>query len=172
MNRFGSLFKPLMWFMALLLAAVVAGCGGGGGGGSIAPPAAPIGLVFGDWAIVETLTTADDPRCGSPPPPGNNGLDSYHLTVTQTGNTLTVARGSDAAVAGTISGDQMTWSGNSYAEPGVTNGVTTITSASATVAAGCDSLSGTFNWTHTNPSLSCSGTTTFTGTGDGSGCGA
>ena len=27
MNRFGSFFKPLMWFMALLLAAVAAGCG-------------------------------------------------------------------------------------------------------------------------------------------------
>ena len=33
MNRFGSLLKPLMWFMALLLATLVAGCGGGGGGG-------------------------------------------------------------------------------------------------------------------------------------------
>ena len=31
MNRFGSFFKPLMWFTALLLAALVAGCGGGGG---------------------------------------------------------------------------------------------------------------------------------------------
>jgi len=34
MNRFGSLFKPLTWFMALVLAALVAGCGGGGGGGA------------------------------------------------------------------------------------------------------------------------------------------
>jgi hypothetical protein len=34
MNRFGSLFKPLMWSMALLLAAFVTGCGGGGGGGA------------------------------------------------------------------------------------------------------------------------------------------
>jgi hypothetical protein len=32
MNRFGSLFKPLMWLMALLLAAFVAGCGDGGSG--------------------------------------------------------------------------------------------------------------------------------------------
>ena len=32
MNRFGSHFKALTWFMALLLAAFVAGCGGGGGG--------------------------------------------------------------------------------------------------------------------------------------------
>ncbi|HYM98477.1 MAG TPA: hypothetical protein VET25_01945, partial [Aestuariivirgaceae bacterium] len=27
MNKFGSFFKPLMWFMALLLAGFVAGCG-------------------------------------------------------------------------------------------------------------------------------------------------
>lgn len=30
MNRFGSIFKPLMWFMASLLAALAAGCGGDG----------------------------------------------------------------------------------------------------------------------------------------------
>ena len=39
MNRFGSLFKPPLWFMALLLTAFVAGCGDGGGG--IVPPTAP-----------------------------------------------------------------------------------------------------------------------------------
>lgn len=32
MNRSGSHFKTLTWFMALLLAAFAAGCGGGGGG--------------------------------------------------------------------------------------------------------------------------------------------
>ncbi|MHB1591194.1 MAG: ice-binding family protein [Sulfuricella sp.] len=31
MNRFESVTKPLMWFMALLLVALAAGCGGGGG---------------------------------------------------------------------------------------------------------------------------------------------
>lgn len=34
MNRFESLLKPLMWFMALLLAALVAGCGAAGGDGA------------------------------------------------------------------------------------------------------------------------------------------
>jgi hypothetical protein len=34
MNRSGSFFKPLTWFVALALAALVAGCGGGGGGGA------------------------------------------------------------------------------------------------------------------------------------------
>lgn len=32
MNKFGRLYKPPMWFAALLLAALAAGCGGGGGG--------------------------------------------------------------------------------------------------------------------------------------------
>jgi hypothetical protein len=48
MNRFGILFKPLMWFMAILLAAFVAGCGsggGGGGGGSPSPSANAAGGV-------------------------------------------------------------------------------------------------------------------------------
>ena len=36
MNRFGILFKPVMWLMALLLAAFVAGCGSGGGNGETA----------------------------------------------------------------------------------------------------------------------------------------
>ena len=165
MNRFGSLFKPLMWFMAVLLAAFVAGCGGGSDGGGAPPKAAPIGLVDGAWAITEVVTTADNPVCESPP--GNNGLDSYNLTVTQTGNDLTVARGADPAVQGSISGDQMTWSGASYSELG---GTTTVNSASATVAAGCDSIAGSFNWSHVQATLSCSGTTTFTGIGDGSGC--
>lgn len=40
MNRFENLFKPLIWFMALLLATFAAGCGGGGGDGSAAAAAA------------------------------------------------------------------------------------------------------------------------------------
>ncbi|MEO8330879.1 MAG: hypothetical protein ABI479_00475, partial [Gallionella sp.] len=41
MNRFDSISKPLMWFMALLLAALVAGCGGGGGGSGTDGSATP-----------------------------------------------------------------------------------------------------------------------------------
>lgn len=48
MNRFESVTKPLMWFMALLLTALVAGCGGGsqdpilgGGGAGVVPPIVP-----------------------------------------------------------------------------------------------------------------------------------
>ena len=34
MNRFASVTRPLMWFMAFMLAALTAGCGGGSGGGA------------------------------------------------------------------------------------------------------------------------------------------
>ena len=52
MNKFGSLSKPLTWFMALLLAAIVAGCGGGGDGGKFPgafgpPTAAGVGTGVG-----------------------------------------------------------------------------------------------------------------------------
>ncbi len=47
MNRFGSLCKPLVWFMALLLAAVVAGCGDGGSGAGPAPTSAGAGTGAG-----------------------------------------------------------------------------------------------------------------------------
>jgi uncharacterized repeat protein (TIGR01451 family) len=40
MTRFGSFFKPLMWFLALLLAAFVAGCGNQSGGQGSSPSAA------------------------------------------------------------------------------------------------------------------------------------
>jgi len=56
MNRFGILFKPLMWCMAILLAAFVAGCGsgggGGGGGGSPSPSANAAGAVCTESACV------------------------------------------------------------------------------------------------------------------------
>ena len=52
MNRFGSVFKPLMWLMALVLAAFVAGCGddnssASGGGGPGNPTAAGNGTGVG-----------------------------------------------------------------------------------------------------------------------------
>jgi len=52
MNRFGSVFKPLMWFSALMLAAFVAGCGddnamGSGAAGPGIPTAAGNGTGVG-----------------------------------------------------------------------------------------------------------------------------
>ena len=83
-------------------------------------------------------------------PPGNNPLDTYTLTVAQTGNDLDRSERDRPPVAGTISGDQMTWSGNVIRKLG---GTTTINSATATVAADCNDLSGSFTWTHVQPTL-------------------
>ena len=41
MHKFGILFKPPTWFMALLLATCVAGCGSGGGSGETGSGADP-----------------------------------------------------------------------------------------------------------------------------------
>ena len=170
MNRFANIFKPLTWLMAILLAAFVAGCGGGGGdgGSSAAPPppaAAPIGDIAGVWTITETAMSASDPACQ---PPGNP-LAIYQVTVTQpgSGNDLTVLDAANPSAPttfpGTLKGDQLTWTG-SFPERG---GVTTWTAVNATVAADCNTATGTSTWTYVGDApavFSCTGTTTFTGT--------
>lgn len=172
MNRFGNFLKPLTWMMAILLAAFVAGCGGGGGdGGSAAPaPAAPIGDIAGVWTIIETGMVSSDPACE---PPANPTV-SYQVTVTQpgSGNDLTVLdatnpepTGTSATFPGTLKGDQLTWTG-SFPERG---GVTTWTSVLTTVAPGCNSAAGTYNWSYVQDApgtITCTGSTTFTGTAD------
>jgi hypothetical protein len=57
MNRFGSLCKPLMWFMALVLAAFVAGCGGGDDG--VGSGLGPTGAVCAGAACVPLGTAGN-----------------------------------------------------------------------------------------------------------------
>jgi len=171
MNRFGNFFKPLTWLMAILLAAFVAGCGGGGGdgGSSAAPPAAPaapIGDIAGVWTITETAVTSATSECQAP----GNPEAIYQVTVTQpaSGGDLTVLDAANpdptdpTTFPGTIKGDQVTWTG-SFPERG---GVTTLNSVNVTVAADCNSATGTSTWTYVQDAsdFSCTGTTTFTAT--------
>jgi len=59
MNRFNSLTKPLMWFMALLTVAFVAGCGGGGGSnGTVTSSAKSITAFSLAWTTGITPGTA------------------------------------------------------------------------------------------------------------------
>lgn len=67
MDRFESITKPLMWFMALLLVASVTGCGGGGGGGS------PI-LGGGGGAGIAPTVTAVAPLNNATGVPVNNTI--------------------------------------------------------------------------------------------------
>ncbi len=171
MNRFGNFFKPLTWTMAILLAAFMAGCGGGGGddgGGTAAPPAAaakPIGDIAGVWTITETAVTSAAPECMAP----GNPEAIYQVTVGQpnSGNTISVLDAANpdtpSTFPGTLKGDKMTWSG-SFPERG---GVTTWDSVNATVAADCNTATGTSTWTYRQnapATFTCSGTTNFTAT--------
>ena len=87
MNRFQSLFKPLMWFMTLLLAAFVAGCGGGGGGGESSSPvitAAP-GVTVAPGAAGIAGGTATDPTViSSSPMNGATNVPTRHNATTGT----------------------------------------------------------------------------------------
>ena len=174
MNSFGNVFRPLSWLIAVSLAAVVAGCGGGGGDAAPAAPAAtpaPIGNIAGVWTITETGITSPAPECM---PPGN-ALATYPVTITQTGNALTVSgertnTATPTTFQGTIKGNAASWSG-SFPERG---GITTINSLTATVASDCNGFSGTSNWSYVGDAPStftCTGTTQFTGTRNtASGC--
>ncbi len=90
MNRFQSLFKPLMWFMALLLAAFVAGCGGGGGGGGGGESSSPVitaapGVTVAPGAAGIAGGTATDPTViSSSPMNGATNVPTSHNATTGT----------------------------------------------------------------------------------------
>ncbi|MDO8251811.1 MAG: ice-binding family protein, partial [Rhodoferax sp.] len=69
MNRFESLFKPLMWLMALLLAGFLAACGGGGSSGAASTAAS--GLAVAPGAAGAAGGSATDPTVSSSSPADN-----------------------------------------------------------------------------------------------------
>jgi len=127
--------------------------------------------IIGVWRITEDEGFVTDARCLPPP----NG---YILYVAQNGNTVLAEVGFDTVLfnptigsdgtffTGTINGSTLALSG---ANP---DGMGTMTTARvATVAAGCNSLTGTRTLSFTEPGLSCTGTLFFTGARTvGSGC--
>lgn len=165
-------------FAAMLLAS----CGGGGGGGSSPPPAnAPANAaVMGLWTITETSKTSSNANCQPPASP----LSTDFLFISQSGNNLTMmfgispidaTAGTDGGVfTGTITSGAVSLTGSHPDNPFSNDGTITLNPASATVAASCNSLTGSasFSLTQTIPSaLSCTGTIQFSGTRTvGSGC--
>ncbi|MEL7025331.1 MAG: fibronectin type III domain-containing protein [Pseudomonadota bacterium] len=138
-----------VWILTALLL-LVTGCGGGGGGGSDSPdpqpPAVPV--VAGEWQISETL--ADD--CGS-----SGTTNTYVATVTQNGSQVVVTYGG-VSRSGTMTGNELTWSG-SYPEDG---GTTTVSSLILNFSG--DSATGNATWSWTDGTQSCSGTSSITAT--------
>jgi len=166
MNATCKVSKRGMLVFCALAASLLAGCGGGGGDGP-PPLQTPIGNVSGVWTITEQSQTSPNPECEPPLDPLS---DPYPLTVTQSGNNLTVFDGT-TTFTGTISGSTISWSG-SYPEGA---GTTTINSLSVTVEPSCNPLSGTSTWTYVEvgpPAFQCTGAGTFAGTRNvASGCG-
>ena len=159
----------------------IAGCGGGGDSGGAAAgggTAAANSSVMGLWTITETSKTSSNANCQPPTDP----LSTWLAYVSQSGNDLTMMFGVDPTNAtfgadggvftGTIASGTVSLTGSHPVGTG--DGTSTLNPVSATVAASCNSLTGStsFSFTRTTPSaLSCTGTTQFTGTRTvGSGC--
>jgi hypothetical protein len=90
MNRFGSFFKPLKWFTALLLAAFVAGCGSDSSSTPAPAPNTVAPTVPGPGTGVGGL--------GNGPAPVNLGTAANYAILTKTGISTTGA----TAVTGSI----------------------------------------------------------------------
>ena len=137
------------WLTLILFA--LAACGGGGGGGPGGDgKVSPIADISGTWTVTEQgVSNCEGEETFSRGP--------YQVTVTQTGNNLTVVTPA-GTFSGAINGDKVSWAG-SYPEQG---GTTTINSMTLTVAADGNSFSGSSTWSWSDGRESCSGTTQAT----------
>ena len=123
----------------------------------------PIGDVSGTWSTLEVFTSSTS-ECNDT---NSDTVDVAHDGVS---NTLTItSQTSSASLNGTISGNQVTWTGSvPYAD-----GTLTYSPATITVAPDCSSFEGTTNWSYAETDgFSCTGTSTITGdrTGGGDTC--
>jgi hypothetical protein len=137
-------------FTLLLPAMFTLGCGGST---TLQDPTVNL---TGTWTITETITSANSVCSGEV-----GEIDVWTANVVQNGNdlTVTVTSGSltGATFTGTISGDNIDWSG-SYPDSG---GTTNVTSTDLTATN--TTLSGTASWTWSDGADSCSGQTQIAG---------
>jgi hypothetical protein len=149
----GGNMKRLVIVTVMFAAIAITGCGGGGD--SLQPPKVDL---TGIWEISETITQANS-VCAE----ALGETSTYTLEAVQNGNNLTVTVGDDApenpgtVFTGTVSGDQINWSG-SYPTSG---GTTNITGTNIT--ANNSEFSGTANWTWSGDGESCEGQTQVQG---------
>jgi len=164
--------------LSIFVAMSLASCGGDGDGSANRPPIAPSNSsVMGLWSLTETSRTSSNTNCQPPADPLSISL----AFISQSGNNLTMmfaanpiaASGADGGVfTGTITSGAVSLTGSHPVGAG--NGMETLNPVSITVAASCNSLTGSasFSFTQTTPSpLTCTGTMQFSGTrAVGSGC--
>ena len=108
MNRFNSLTKPLMWFMALLMVAFVAGCGGGNSSSTPVPSFSNSAKAINTFSLAWTTRTPGGTATGTidqtlktitvPVPHRANITDLFATFTTSPGVIVTV--GSVTQVSG------------------------------------------------------------------------
>ena len=156
--------SKLIQLLVLLLALMVSACSGGGGdggtGGNKTETNPPIGDMSGTWQVTGTDTSSTAACDGV----GFN----VTATIVQSGSDLNVTGFRTSSLSGTISGNQMSFTG-SYSEDG---GTSTISKSILSITSDCNQFTGNDSWSWTDGAFSCSGTSTYTGTRlTGSGCG-
>ncbi len=147
MNKFIKLLAIIL--LTAFMSTAFTGCGGSDG----EAPSEPIGDLSGSWSVIENVDARD---CGE-------GIfnDYYTVVVTnQTATSVTVATNSGTHT-GSISGNNLSWSGSYNDDWG-----TTTSETSLTVNPDCNSLYGTATWRWSDSYESCSGTSTVTATRD------
>jgi len=163
MNRFESVTKPVIWFMALLLAALAAGCGGGGGRDAILGTAT-LGLA--------PAVTIVSPLPNATAVPINTKIITAAFTKAMDPATLTPASFTLACPAGTPVTGVVTYlaAGNVAtltlpATPNLPAGtVCTATITTAAKDATGIALAGNFVWTFTTGAAPDTTAPTVTGT--------
>ncbi|NOZ02821.1 MAG: hypothetical protein GXP54_13175 [Deltaproteobacteria bacterium] len=110
--------------------------------------------VNGVWDVSESILQCNCTSCDS---------SSYTVTVTQSGNKLTVAPSTTSQTfTGTMNGDVISWDGT------IKSGEATINvSMSLTVTDNGAKFTGTSSWTYSEPGYSCSGQNKVEGTRQG-----
>jgi hypothetical protein len=149
-KRGDEIMKRLLFLMGLVLFLATTICCGGGGDGD-SDDGGTCANAAGTWEMTERVDATD---CG-------DGTYTQHrtYTVTQSGCTITVVPSDhpNLSFSGSMSGNQISWSG-SWPE----DGGTTTANISATING--DSISGSFSWSWTDGTDSCNGTTRINGT--------
>ena len=119
MNRFESITKPLMWFMALLLVALAAGCGGGSESGNTAPSSGKTITAYSLAGVAGTIN--ETTKTISVAIPYGTNVTALVATYTTTGAGVKVGAG--AQTSGSTA--------NNFAAP-VTYVVTAVDGTTAT----------------------------------------
>jgi hypothetical protein len=149
----GSTTGRYWWLVLALLTSVAYGCGGGSKG-TVAPPVDTCANM-GTASYVGT----EDVNNASGPCPSYSDLSVTFTIVQEAGScafTLQSSRISGTTFHGTVSENNVSWTGSYPSASGTVN----IDSVSAVLSADLTVLSGSFAWTYAG-NTHCTGTTTF-----------